>query len=70
MLGKSDLNCILHDEEDNDANKKGASNGKAKEKGLNRAKEAAIMGAQKIRNGASNSVKWVRNICWKKGSPK
>lgn len=34
--------------------------------GLNKAKAAAVSGAQKLKNGASNSFKWVRSKCQKK----
>lgn len=58
-------------EEDNTVNKKDNNNKKKDAKtGLNKAKAAAMMGAQKIKSGASNSIKWVKNKCQKKDTPK
>ncbi|EXB55127.1 hypothetical protein L484_018053 [Morus notabilis] len=50
---------------DTGANKKG--DGKA---GLTKAKAAALAGAQKIKSGTSNGIKWIKNQCQKKGPSK
>ncbi|PON82584.1 hypothetical protein TorRG33x02_215930, partial [Trema orientale] len=47
------------------ANKKGE--GKA---GLTKAKAAALAGAQKIKSGTSNGIKWIKNQCQKKNTSK
>ncbi|GMN36338.1 hypothetical protein TIFTF001_005943 [Ficus carica] len=38
--------------------------------GLTKAKAAALAGAQKIKSGTSNGIKWIKNQCQKKGSSK
>ncbi|KAJ9169113.1 hypothetical protein P3X46_020577 [Hevea brasiliensis] len=58
--------------EEDTTNKKDTSNNKKSDgkSGLNKAKAAAMVGAQRIKTGASTSFKWVKNKCQKKGSPK
>ena len=67
--GAGGIGAMEDDKTSNDkdakANKKG--DGKA---GLNKAKAAAMMGAQKIKSGATNSFKWVKNKCQKKDPSK
>ncbi|KAL3740736.1 hypothetical protein ACJRO7_021933 [Eucalyptus globulus] len=57
---------------DDGANKdEGSNQKKAESKGaFNKAKVAATAGAQKIKNGTSNGIKWIKNQCQKKGSSK
>ncbi|KAF5474807.1 hypothetical protein F2P56_006670, partial [Juglans regia] len=60
-------------EEDDSANTKRESSGNKKgnaKAGLNKAKATAMVGALKIKSGASAGIKWVKNQCQKKGSPK
>ncbi|CAK9176066.1 unnamed protein product [Ilex paraguariensis] len=38
--------------------------------GFSKAKAAAMAGAQKFKNGTTMSIKWVKNKCQKKTSPK
>ena len=57
-------------EEDNTNNKKDSNNNKKAngKGGLDKAKATALVGAQKIKSGASASIKWVKNQCQKKSS--
>ncbi|KAL5773302.1 hypothetical protein ACOSQ2_013226 [Xanthoceras sorbifolium] len=60
----------LEEEEDNKTKKestKKAADGKG---GFNKAKVAAMVGAHKIKSGASNGIKWVKHQCQKKNSSK
>ncbi|KAJ4830189.1 hypothetical protein Tsubulata_043415 [Turnera subulata] len=59
-------------EEENTADQKDTGNKKKGDSktGLTKAKSAAALGAQKLKNGASNSFKWVKNMCQKKEAPK
>lgn len=50
-----------------ESNSKKKANGKG---GLDKAKATAVVGAQKIKSGASAGFKWVKNQCQKKGSSK
>ncbi|KAG6754578.1 hypothetical protein POTOM_040370 [Populus tomentosa] len=56
-------------EDDNYTGTKQHTSNKKKEDakgGLNKAKAAAVSGAQKLKSGASNSFKWVKSKCQKK----
>ncbi|KAJ6925479.1 hypothetical protein NC651_009998 [Populus alba x Populus x berolinensis] len=55
-------------EEDNYTTKQDTSNEKKSDGkgGLNKAKAAAMSGAQKLKSGASSSFKWVKTKCQKK----
>ncbi|KAG2688315.1 hypothetical protein I3760_09G089600 [Carya illinoinensis] len=60
-------------EEEDGANTKKESSGNKKgnaKAGLNKAKATVMVGALKIKSGASAGIKWVKNQCQKKGSPK
>ncbi|KAK6796480.1 hypothetical protein RDI58_004181 [Solanum bulbocastanum] len=46
---------------ENDSNKKNSSSA-----GLGKAKAVALAGAQKMKNGTSIGIKWVRSKCQKK----
>ncbi|OIT00107.1 hypothetical protein A4A49_32023 [Nicotiana attenuata] len=48
---------------ENDSNKKGSSSA-----GLGKAKAVAVAGAQKVKNGTSMGIKWVKSKCQKKNS--
>ncbi|KAK2644499.1 hypothetical protein Ddye_019694 [Dipteronia dyeriana] len=66
--GAGGIGAMGEAEEDTKAkseSKKKATDGKG---GFNKAKAAAMVGAHKIKSGASNSFKWVKNQCRKKNS--
>lgn len=59
------------EEEDNTKTKKDSNNkSNKKADGLSKAKAAAVASALKIKNGTSNGIKWIKNLCQKRGSSK
>ncbi|CAB4275839.1 unnamed protein product [Prunus armeniaca] len=57
----------LEDGDNTKATENSSNNKKADTKsGLGKAKVAAMAGAEKIKNGTSNGIKWIKNQCQKK----
>ena len=57
----------LEDAESAKTAENNSSNKKAETKsGLGKAKVAAMAGAEKIKSGTSNGIKWIKNQCQKK----
>lgn len=57
----------LEDGDNNKTTENNSSNKKAETKsGLGKAKVAAMVGAEKIKSGTSNGIKWIKNQCQKK----
>ncbi|KAI3419251.1 uncharacterized protein J3R85_013241 [Psidium guajava] len=58
-------------EDDGAKKEEGSNQKKAESKAVfTKAKAAATAGAQKIKNGTSSGIKWIKNQCQKKGSSK
>ncbi|WCJ20175.1 hypothetical protein M5689_002428 [Euphorbia peplus] len=70
--GAGGIGSLAEEEEHDTANKRDKSSNKKGDgkTGLNKAKSAAVSGAQKIKSGASNSFKWVKDKVQKKDSSK
>jgi hypothetical protein len=61
----------LEEEDKANAKKEDTGNKKTNAKaGFGKAKATAMVGALKIKSGASAGIKWVKNQCQKKGSSK
>lgn len=61
----------LEDEDNKNKSLEDNNNKKAETKsGLNKAKVAAMAGAEKIKSGTTNGIKWIKNQCQKKKSTK
>ncbi|KAK9936024.1 hypothetical protein M0R45_012889 [Rubus argutus] len=60
-------------EDEDNKNKSLEDNNKKKtetKSGLNKAKVAAMAGAEKIKSGTTNGIKWIKNQCQKKKATK
>ncbi|KAF3953689.1 hypothetical protein ACB098_05G173200 [Castanea mollissima] len=59
----------MGEEENSNTQKESGNNKKGNAKGgLDKAKATAMVGAQKIKSGASAGIKWVKNQCQKKST--